>query len=189
MIHGMVERLARRLEQHPDDKDGWARLAHAYDVLGESDKAKAARARVAAAGTSSPAPAAASTSQTTPNDAQGWITRARSYQELGHTADALAALKQGNAQFPGDLALLEAYMNALAGSITDDKLSPEMIDLAIRVNALDGKQPDALWYLGVAAAQSGDGFRAAGYWGKLRDELPPSDSRRAVVQRKLDALR
>ena len=189
MIHGMVERLARRLEQHPDDKDGWARLAHAYDVLGEPDKAKAAHAREAAAGTGSPAPAAASASPTTPNDAQGWITRARSYQELGHTADALAALKQGNAQFPGDLALLEAYMNALAGSITDDKLSPELIDLATRVNALDGNQPDALWYLGVAAAQSGDGFRAAGYWGKLRDELPPSDSRRAVVQRKLDALR
>ncbi len=29
---------------------GWARLAHAYDVLGEPDKAKAARARAAAAG-------------------------------------------------------------------------------------------------------------------------------------------
>jgi cytochrome c-type biogenesis protein CcmH len=56
MIRGMVERLAARLEREPNDAAGWARLAHAYDVLGEADKAKAARARAAAAGA---APAAA----------------------------------------------------------------------------------------------------------------------------------
>ena len=55
MIRGMVDRLAARLEQNPNDKDGWARLAHAYEVLGETDKAQAARARAAAA---SPSPAA-----------------------------------------------------------------------------------------------------------------------------------
>ncbi len=48
MIRGMVDRLAARLEQHPDDKAGWTRLAHAYDVLGETDKANAARARAGA---------------------------------------------------------------------------------------------------------------------------------------------
>ncbi len=50
MIRGMVERLAQRLEQHPDDKAGWERLARAYDVLGETDKAQSARAHAAAAG-------------------------------------------------------------------------------------------------------------------------------------------
>jgi cytochrome c-type biogenesis protein CcmH len=49
MIRGMVARLAARLEQHPDDKEGWARLAHAYDVLGEPDKAEKARRRAGAA--------------------------------------------------------------------------------------------------------------------------------------------
>jgi cytochrome c-type biogenesis protein CcmH len=47
MIRGMVERLAARLEQHPDDREGWARLAHAYDVLGEPEKAAQARAHLA----------------------------------------------------------------------------------------------------------------------------------------------
>ena len=51
MIRGMVERLAARLDQNPNDKEGWTRLAHAYDVLGEPDKAAAARAR---AGTAPP---------------------------------------------------------------------------------------------------------------------------------------
>jgi len=55
MIRGMVDRHAARLEQNPNDKDGWARLAHAYEVLGETDKAQAARARAAAA---SPSPTA-----------------------------------------------------------------------------------------------------------------------------------
>ena len=47
MIRSMVDRLAARLEQNPNDKDGWTRLAHAYDVLGESEKAEAARTRAA----------------------------------------------------------------------------------------------------------------------------------------------
>jgi cytochrome c-type biogenesis protein CcmH len=55
MIRGMVDRLAARLEQNPNDKEGWTRLARAYDVLGEKDKAEAARVRAAAA---SPAPPA-----------------------------------------------------------------------------------------------------------------------------------
>ena len=38
MIAGMVEGLAARLEEEPDDLDGWKRLARAYAVLGEGDK-------------------------------------------------------------------------------------------------------------------------------------------------------
>jgi len=49
MIRSMVDRLAARLEQNPNDTEGWGRLAHAYDVLGETDKASAARLRAAAA--------------------------------------------------------------------------------------------------------------------------------------------
>jgi cytochrome c-type biogenesis protein CcmH len=45
MIRGMVERLAARLEAEPDDREGWLRLARAYDVLGEAEKARDARAR------------------------------------------------------------------------------------------------------------------------------------------------
>ena len=48
MIRGMVERLAARLEEEPDDRDGWLRLARAYEVLGEVEKAAEARARAEA---------------------------------------------------------------------------------------------------------------------------------------------
>ena len=45
MIRGMVDRLARRLEEEPDDVEGWRRLARAYEVLGEKEKAAEARRR------------------------------------------------------------------------------------------------------------------------------------------------
>jgi cytochrome c-type biogenesis protein CcmH len=49
MVRGMVERLAARLNDNPDDRDGWLRLARAYEVLGEPEKAADARARAEAA--------------------------------------------------------------------------------------------------------------------------------------------
>ena len=39
MIRGMVEGLAARLEESPDDAEGWRRLARSYAVLGEAEKA------------------------------------------------------------------------------------------------------------------------------------------------------
>lgn len=48
-IRGMVDGLAAKLAQNPDNAEGWVRLVRAYSVLGEADKRdaaiKAARAR------------------------------------------------------------------------------------------------------------------------------------------------
>ncbi len=41
-IRSMVDRLASRLADNPDDLDGWLRLGNAYRVLGETDKARKA---------------------------------------------------------------------------------------------------------------------------------------------------
>ncbi|NQV83575.1 MAG: c-type cytochrome biogenesis protein CcmI [Rhodospirillales bacterium] len=48
MIRTMVQRLADRLAENPDDLAGWQRLAKAYEVLGDTEKAKEARARAKA---------------------------------------------------------------------------------------------------------------------------------------------
>jgi len=45
-IRGMVEGLAAKLEANPDDLPGWQRLARAYVVLGEGQKAEAAYRQV-----------------------------------------------------------------------------------------------------------------------------------------------
>jgi cytochrome c-type biogenesis protein CcmH len=43
-IRSMVDQLAARLQAEPADPDGWLRLARAYVVLGEGDKAREALA-------------------------------------------------------------------------------------------------------------------------------------------------
>ena len=42
MIRGMVQQLADKLAADPKNLDGWLRLARAYKVLGEADKAREA---------------------------------------------------------------------------------------------------------------------------------------------------
>ncbi|MEK9673217.1 MAG: c-type cytochrome biogenesis protein CcmI [Rhodospirillaceae bacterium] len=46
MIKGMVDRLAQRLKETPDDLAGWQRLERAYRVLGETAKADAAAGQI-----------------------------------------------------------------------------------------------------------------------------------------------
>jgi cytochrome c-type biogenesis protein CcmH len=47
MIQGMVQRLADRLAEEPDDYEGWMRLARAYGVMGDQDGAIDAYANAA----------------------------------------------------------------------------------------------------------------------------------------------
>jgi cytochrome c-type biogenesis protein CcmH len=47
-IRSMVSRLAERLEDEPEDLDGWMRLANAYAVLQEEDRAIEAYRKVEA---------------------------------------------------------------------------------------------------------------------------------------------
>lgn len=46
MIETMVQRLADKLKENPDDVSGWKRLANAYRVLGDADKAAEAEVQV-----------------------------------------------------------------------------------------------------------------------------------------------
>ncbi len=48
LIRSMVQRLADRLKENPDDAEGWARLARAYQVMGETEKAAEAEKRARA---------------------------------------------------------------------------------------------------------------------------------------------
>ncbi len=49
MIHGMVDNLAARLEQSPNDENGWLRLMSSRMTLGEKDAAKTALTKARAA--------------------------------------------------------------------------------------------------------------------------------------------
>jgi cytochrome c-type biogenesis protein CcmH len=129
MIRGMVERLAERLKENPDDADGWLRLARAREVLGEGDAAREAYRRAVAAAPAriearlalafnlagptvtsrDPLPAEAAAEfgkilEQAPNHPQAlWFTGRAAY-EAGDKTAAAAAWKRLLAQLPPDSA-------------------------------------------------------------------------------------
>jgi cytochrome c-type biogenesis protein CcmH len=123
-----------------------------------------------------------------PDDPKGWLMLARSYRVLGQEAEARAALKRANADIPHNLELMKAYLETLAEGVGGDRPPPELVSVASGINALDGNDPPALWYLGLDAAARGDKPEAANYWRRLLAALPADDRRRAAVQQRLDAL-
>lgn len=140
MIAGMVERLAQRLADRPDDLEGWRMLARSYRVLGRTRDALAAYRRLA---------------QKLPDDPQ--------------------------AQLDYAVALVEA---ADPGA----PLSEEAVAAFRRVRTLDPGQPDALFYLGLAAEQRGDEVTARELWTELLGRLPPDTPAHAEIVRRLEAL-
>jgi cytochrome c-type biogenesis protein CcmH len=191
MIRGMVEKLAARLAQHPEDKEGWERLAHAYEVLGEPDKAASARARTTPVRADGPEAEIGRLTQhlaQAPDDAQAWLALAHDDRLLGRDDDARTALKQATEGNPGNRDLLVAYADLLAAGVRNEVLPPELVGVMGRLNLLDPDQTDALWYLGLDAAQHGDRHRATRYWTRLIGLLPKESDERKAVKRRLEAL-
>jgi cytochrome c-type biogenesis protein CcmH len=140
MIRGMVDGLAAKLKADPEDLDGWLRLARAYTVLGERDKA------------------------------------ADAYEQA-------ARLK------PEDMAIPLAEADALITDRSPQVPLPERaVALWQRVDAQDPKQPQALWYLGLAAAQQRHLAEASGYWQRLLPLLPEGSDQHKMVAAALAAL-
>ncbi|HWB48721.1 MAG TPA: c-type cytochrome biogenesis protein CcmI [Stellaceae bacterium] len=140
MVNTMVERLAERLKQNPDDSDGWSRLGRSYMVLNQPDKAAEAYARA-------------------------------------------ASLK------PGDAALKQQYAEALIEARPGDDLPPKATALLREVLAADPKNPEALWYVGVAEADAGHGAAARELWTRLLAQLPADAPVRKRVEDRIAALK
>ncbi len=218
MIRGMVEGLAARLEANPDDRDGWLRLARAYEVLGEAENAAGARARaeaaasataearggpsqdeIAAAGEMAPedrqamvrgmVEGLAARLETNPDDREGWLRLARSYEVLGEYGNALEALASAAQRFPNDPDILADYGHALIEDAGPGAPVPEAaVALYARVLEANGGHADALFITGLAEAQAGRTEEAIAVWRRLLTVLDPASSAHAEVKRRIEAL-
>jgi cytochrome c-type biogenesis protein CcmH len=128
--------------------------------------------------------------ETEPGDLQGWLRLGRAYGVLGErdkAADAFdraAALDPKNPQIP-----LQAIDALVSGQALEAPLTPRVVALLHKVEALSPDEPEALWYLGLAAAQARKPDAAAGYWKRLLATLPPDAPERKTVTAALDALK
>ena len=214
MIRGMVAQLAARLEETPDDVEGWERLARSYRVLGETDKASeaAARAQQLRRG-SAPSPARNQAPAATadpgaqqeqiegmvaglaarladdPADREGWIRLTRSYEVLNEPAKALEAFEKATTQFPRDAELLQLYARAvLQQTAPDAPLSKRAFNLYRRVLEIQNENPEALYFVGLGEAERDNPDEARRLWGTLLTFLDPGSEARRVVEGRLEGL-
>jgi cytochrome c-type biogenesis protein CcmH len=127
-----------------------------------------------------------------PDDAAGWQRLGRAYRALGEKERAEAALARVIALRPGDKEALLDHAHAVlevAGGADPKTPLPEPFLADMRqVAKIDPKNTEALWYLGLAAAQRHDKEEAIAQWKRLLALLPPEGDDTTLVQRALEAL-
>ncbi|MEQ8251672.1 MAG: c-type cytochrome biogenesis protein CcmI [Oceanibaculum nanhaiense] len=139
-VQSMVDRLADRLKEQPQDEEGWLRLARAYGVQGEPEK-------------------------------------------------ALAAYQEALLHLPDSVPLLTGYATTLFPPGTPEAEMPEAFMAVMRrLHALDGTNPQALFFLGNEAARKGDTATARRLWGQLRALAPEDSPLREQIDRRIEAL-
>lgn len=141
MVRSMVDRLAERLQENPNDADGWLRLARAREVLGEMD---AARESLRRAVTAAP-----------------------------QRVDARLAL---------------AFNLAGATVTSRDPLPAEAAAEFGKVLEQVPDHPQALWFVGRSAYESGNNAAAAAAWNRLLAQLPPESPEAKELSQRLGAL-
>jgi cytochrome c-type biogenesis protein CcmH len=141
MVRAMVDRLAERLQDNPNDADGWLRLARAREVLGEAEAAREALRRAVAA-----AP---------------------------QRVDARLALA----------------FNLAGPTVTSrDPLPAEAAAEFGKVLEQAPDHPQALWFVGRSAFESGETAAAAAAWSRLLAQLPPESPEAKELAQRLAGL-
>ncbi|MFN0044214.1 MAG: c-type cytochrome biogenesis protein CcmI [Alphaproteobacteria bacterium] len=128
--------------------------------------------------------------ESAPEDLPGWLRLGRAYRVLGETEKSAAAFARAAALAPQDKDVLLAHGEAmLAAAPENAKLTAPFIAIMRRIQALDGEHPVPLLFLGLAAAEAGDGKSAEDYWSRLRAKLPEGTPERAEVESRIAAAK
>lgn len=122
-------------------------------------------------------------------DFDGWVQLGRSYGVLGNTEKAADAYRRANEIRPD--AILPRVQLAdllLRQTRSTDPVPAEVVELSKEILTVDANNPDGLFISGLAAASQGDFETARLRWTKLMTVLPPGDSARDAVSRRLSEL-
>lgn len=122
-------------------------------------------------------------------DFDGWVQLGRSYGVLGNTGKSADAYRRANEIKPD--AILPRVQLAdllLRQTSSAEPVPAEVVELSTEILAVDGNNPDGLFISGLAAASLGDFETARLRWTKLMTVLPPGDSARDAVSRRLSEL-
>lgn len=208
-ILAMVSRLETRLRTQGGSAQEWQRLARSYGVLGRIADAQQAYARAAELAPDDvlildgyaaleapppPPPAIAALGaraqqavDAAPNDPRAWARLGFARARLGDAPGARDAYARAYELDPRP-ELLAAYA-AAEYALAPERPSARAVALYEQMLAQDPDAPVALWVLGLAAAQAGDGARAVPLLERLLALLPPDAPMRALVEETLRRAR
>lgn len=128
--------------------------------------------------------------QQQPDDLQGWLMLGRSYVVMGDTAKAADAYDRARKLKPDDMDIVLTEAEALlSGRKVDEPIPARAVELLRQVQARQPDEPEALWFLGMAAAQQRQFDQAREYWQHLLRVLPADAGERKTVQAALDAIK
>ncbi len=127
-----------------------------------------------------------------PSDSDGWLRLARAYRVLDEPAHRMAALDRARAAAPDRPEVLVAYALGLYETSEDTgpgrPLPAPVAAMFQRVLEVASDHPEALWFLGLDAANRADGAAATDYWQRLLRQLPPGSPAHQQVADRLEAL-
>jgi cytochrome c-type biogenesis protein CcmH len=124
-----------------------------------------------------------------PNDPDGWLMLAKSKQVLGEEAAAKEAYRRAAEVAPDSPEVLKSYAASLLGEAHPETSVATVSDEAEQVYndvlKLEPNDPEALWYLGLAAVQEGALDEAKSRWQQVLAALGPDHPNYAAVQASL----
>ncbi|MEL6964108.1 MAG: c-type cytochrome biogenesis protein CcmI [Pseudomonadota bacterium] len=127
-----------------------------------------------------------------PSDIEGWLRLAQSRTVLGEPDAAKEAYERAMEQAPDDTDVLRAYAGSLLGGRHPETntalVGAEAVDLYRKIVAIDPDDPEAHWYLGLAAVQQGTIDDAKSHWRRVLDVLGPEHPNYAAVQSSLEQV-
>lgn len=121
----------------------------------------------------------------TPDDLQARAMLARAQQVTGDYAGAARNFEAINAAMPEPRAPILAAQAAATLQASDD-LQGRTAELYDQVLSLEPNNTEALWYLGLAAAERNDGVAAIDYWDRLLEQDLPEDFAGMVRNRRAE---
>ncbi len=127
-----------------------------------------------------------------PGDVEGWLRLAQSRNVLGEPEAAKEAYRRAMEANPESPDVLRAYASSLLGAAHPETetatVGEEAAALYRKLVAIEPDDPEAHWYLGLAAVQTGTVDEAKVHWQRVLDILGPEHPNYAAVQSSLEQV-
>jgi cytochrome c-type biogenesis protein CcmH len=122
-----------------------------------------------------------------PNNLDGWLLLGRTEAAREHWQKSAEAMRHAMTLAKDRADIAAGYGVALVMA-DGGMVTPAARDAFAAALAAEPTNPEALWYLGLAAVQGHEPNQARGYWRRLMDSLPADSEDRKNVAAALDAL-